>query len=132
MREIKFRAWDGCKYIYSFTSKGVDRLGWFFSNARGLPKEQYTGLKDKSGVEIYEGDVVRCHGKWFEETYTGEVAFGLNDMYWPTGAHESADAVGWYLKGAGIPLLPSTDEPFHEISYEVIGSVWENPELLED
>jgi hypothetical protein len=57
MREIKFRAWCGTEVSSPFMqySEQAERLDWFFTDI-GECKElmQYTGLKDKNGVEIYE------------------------------------------------------------------------------
>lgn len=68
MREIKFRAWNGSKM------RGVERNDFFSIRSDGVlsmqlpdtdfdvPLMQYTGLKDKNGVEIYEGDIVCISG----------------------------------------------------------------------
>ena len=68
---------------------------------------QYTGLKDKNGQEIYEGDVLR---------YLGQSRF-----------YDSVKIVVWENKTAfnGFLISKSTD-------YEIIGNIYENPELLKD
>ena len=68
MREIKFRAWDKTlnKMIQNITWKGD-------SQSDRYSVMQYTGLKDKNGKEIYEGDILSIDGigripvKWNEE-----------------------------------------------------------------
>ena len=63
-REIKFRAWDDGKMLFSpiNSNYGLSRfLGYIREDAI---LEQFTGLKDKSGVDIYESDyVLDSHGQ---------------------------------------------------------------------
>lgn len=139
-REIKFRAWDGNKMLTNvlpWSWDAVIQKGYHkcvssdrppFSSAVGEAKfevhvhmindvevMQYTGLKDKNGKEIYEGDIVT------DDIDTGVVKLGLwdNELYY---GYETI--CGWHVvHKPSSSLLDST--------YEMIGNIHENPELLE-
>lgn len=135
MREIRFRVWDNLEktylnekdiainnlnniFIFEIYDKNDTDL-WY---TRLLPDpdnerhviEQYTGLKDKNGTEIYEGDVVKVEGD-------GEIY-----------------RVEWIRSGFG--LEPRYNSPRYPIlgnvelrkKIKVIGNIHENPELLEE
>lgn len=102
MREIKFRAWDKHtqKMYSSMRMEQVMKLGKY--NLKSLVWQQYTGLLDKNGVEIYEGDI--GYAVRTKDNERVKIDFGM--------AHAYID----YLHG-----------PF-----EVIGNIYENPELLHE
>jgi len=120
MREIKFRAWD---ILDKKMRKDVDlweiQYGDIFPHTpdqRCFELMQYTGLKDKNGKEIYEGDIIDR----FVVTYCGDQQEGLGMT------------VGWYLQRddfeSWIELISKCNE--NEDNYEVTGNIYENPELL--
>jgi uncharacterized phage protein (TIGR01671 family) len=126
MRELKFRAWDKEQQIMVYQDENnsadywdgvhaskIELVNSILKNDSRYEFMQYTGLRDKNGTEIYEGDIVLIYGKgsdlFTEEPFTVE---------W-IGNDE-----GGY--GIGYGLFPST------FDYEVIGNIYEHPHLLGD
>ena len=130
MREIKFRAWDGEKMITPDKDKyynriridlsgGMERMhgSEHYDEKVDYTLMQYTGLKDKSGVEIYEGDILSPNNR---EVRIGEY-FGPYGM--GSGAYTVSHAEDYDGKSYGI----TSKQVSHS---EVIGNIHENPELL--
>lgn len=106
MREIKFRAWD--RQVKSMSASDWDMNKWEHYDPGRYITMQFTGLTDKNGKEIYEGDV--C--KWVGE---GNVVFDDNIF----GVQWDERRGGWF------PLLPIDYQ-----NTEVIGNIYENPDLI--
>ncbi len=115
MREIKFRAWDREKMLsWEQLVQQNYAIRYFFFVPDLLELMQYTGLKDKNGKEIYEGDIVRREqnkGKKTDHT----IVFSDYRFAYTTEYHGS------------IALNKVVSQ--HQ-SLEVIGNIYENPELL--
>jgi hypothetical protein len=113
MREIKFRAWMiAGKYMKSW--EDLEHMNfWAYANHGGIWElMQYTGLKDKNGKEIYEGDIVIHH--YFHETGT---------VIWQQS--QSRYALEYLSDKKTQELFPIDTAMF-----EIIGNIYENPELL--
>jgi hypothetical protein len=116
-REIKFRAWD--KLTNEMKTKNVEwNLGLLLSNRDDFVLMQFTGLKDKTGKEIYEGDIVRC-GEFDGDgdAKNWEVIFGADN-------YAAFDLDGWDGETNGLSEWLSMG------FVEVIVNKYENPELL--
>ena len=120
MREIKFRAWDmvTVKMVVWEDLLNKHDLNEIFKYEYDLELMQYTGLKDKNGVEIYEGDILRNVDNPFVDKLPFEVKW--NEYY---GA--------WFWRS----LLgeAGTDHLYQHIAKdcEVIGNIHDNPEMME-
>ena len=119
MREIKFRAWDKKRSKWFddfnitdegnlFTFQGREPSTW---DQDSIILIQYTGLKDRNGKEIYEGDIIKYH------------AGGIGEIFWD---EETASfKVEWHKTGEFTNM-----EAIMKVS-EIIGNRFENSELLE-
>jgi uncharacterized phage protein (TIGR01671 family) len=172
-REIKFRAWHkkGCAYIawdlirFLMVGKSImvpirrltpedtmwDEICCHTQNPcdpfqyPGLVMEQFTGLKDRNGKEIYEGDIVSFHYFYgsvgpslgfveAEHELRGVVKF--REFGWAVSAISGEHWRGYtgYSDGEGessvLDLYTMSDGSIHEESFEILGTIHENPELL--
>ena len=82
---------------------------------------QYTGLTDKNGKKIFEGDIVR-YGE-----ICGEVKFGLHESNWQIGKYEQ----GFFVTFPKEYLLRN-ELGYWRNKIVVVGNVFDNPELLEE
>jgi len=120
MRTIKFRAWDKKRKImgWNFWLDSQDNSIQIFDEEKDTPLPpddfevmQFTGLTDRNGKEIYEGDIVRCFMNGEEHS--------LNVIKWADYGYtmtdfedESGERVLWFCE------------------VEVIGNIWKNPDLI--
>lgn len=82
---------------------------------------QYTGLTDKNGKKIFEGDIVR-YGE-----VCGEVKFGLHESNWQIGKYNQ----GFFVTFPKEYLLRN-ELGYWRNKIVVVGNVFDNPELLEE
>ena len=118
MREIEFRGKnDANEWLYGYLTypagnscpiiDGNDYLGGVMEETIG----QYTGLVDKNGKKIYEGDILKSrHSRYSYKVYFEDYRYFIED-YW------------------GTQITPK-QEAINHFECEVIGNIYENPELL--
>lgn len=128
MREIKFRAWDKTRGVFNDTGYELDCDGTMIVQPDCILM-QYTGIKDKNGTEVYEGDIIQ-----FTPSIRSSIISDMRDedplkkiVYWD----DDEGQWGWKMlngtpEGSGYSFCKRNLETIAE----VIGNIYENPELL--
>lgn len=139
-RELKFRVWDKKlnkftrgydEEVGSFDEVYSDPPGIFFAGLRYLNEDsnryiiqQYTGLKDTKGNDIYEGDLVELHTAANDHAEgIKENDCGLYEIYWDRKYKLKEIKPNWFLK-----VIDNDCANFNIM--KVVGNVFENQELL--
>ena len=110
MREIKFRVWDGNNKKYDYPE--------ILELHKGIEYEQFTGLHDKNGKEIYEVDICKIV-RWKN---SNDESFIIGDIFEKVAA--------FHVRNGDALCSTNLIGHINPDIIEVIGNIHENPELL--
>lgn len=150
MREIKFRAWDKTEkdmftiaelgfennLVYSIRRRGFTSTGGMFTYPKNdnVVLMQYTGIKDKKGIEIFEGDIVRIlYTDWASQSDYSISLEEYKKSISKIGKIEWNEDGYWCLNFGVSKYGDDSIGGLHEGTHgekEIIGNIYENPELL--
>lgn len=140
MRVFKFRAWDKFNAQY-WNSEEYNNLGDFFKKIQhfidggnDLIIEQFTGLIDKNGKEVYEGDIIKWKETRFFNKEQEQKGVAMPRFFKSAVVYDDAEFLVSSTQEFDTPLCCffRTEDVHNQFDYkaEVIGNIYENPELL--
>lgn len=122
MREIKFRGWD--KEIEAIVDYGSFIPQYEYENGI-VNLMQYTGLKDKNGKEIYEGDILEIENDDEYSFMASQPRKILREVKW-----QDYYGAGWNMGESHKDGEKRWSYGFYSKESEVVGNIYENHELL--
>lgn len=126
-REIKLRYWDGFNGVFHYSSS-YGFLSDFFrfiemceEGGNPMTKQEFTGLKDRNGKEIFEKDILNVE------------PYDHIHKKWECGVAEWNDGYSaWMVKNVRTDIMATSFLFFQLSGYEVIGDIFTTPELIKE